>query len=144
MKRTRSLLVTILMAMNVSPKIIVTALLSGMAISDFLIRAKSMAKALLTYGPTLFPNLDPPVADFDNAVKALDTLETNEKNLLQQLKSNTEAKIKQKRWWNGIAVDNYCKEIQTTAGVTVDNIKKVGFGIKGVDDLKAMEGYMFQ
>ena len=125
----------ILMAVNLNPKTIVTVLFKGLTFAEFLVKVKSMAQALVTY-TGLFPTLNPTPANFQTEVNTLDTLETKEKNLVQQLKANTEAKNKQKKKVNDIAV-NYASQIQNTTGVTVENIKKVGFGVKGVDDQQA-------
>jgi len=70
-------------------------------------------------------------------VDKLDALETKEKIFWEQLNANTEAKKQQRKVINDIAVDKYCKQIQGTTGVTVETVKLVGFGIKGVDDQQA-------
>ena len=133
MKKVKLFLMPILMALNVNPKIIVTALFKGLTFARFLIKVNSMSKALIN-NSALYPSLDPPPADFATEVGKLDALEIKEKNILQQLKANTEAKLQQKKVVNDIVVDKYCNQIQNTPGVTVENIKKVGFGVKNYDD----------
>ena len=125
----------ILMAVNLNPKTIVTVLFKGLTFAEFLVKVKAMAQTLVT-NSGLFPTLNPAPSSFQTEVNNLDTMETKEKNLIQQLKANTEAKKKQKKKVNDIAVA-YATQIQNTTGVTVENIKKVGFGVKGVDDLQA-------
>ena len=136
MKKIKSFLMTIIMAINPNPKIIVTALFRGLTFLGFLNKVKAMSTSL-NANSTLFPGLDPPPADFKTEVDTLDGLETKEKNLLQQLKSNTEAKLAQKKVVNDIVVDKYCHQVQGIAGITIKTIKLGGFGVKNYDDQKA-------
>ena len=121
-----------LLAINLDPKMIVTALLN-LAFGDFLARVKSISAALKT-NEALFPGIGLLPDNLVTEVGKLDALETKEDNLVQELKANTEAKEQQKQVVNDMIVDQVCTKVQNTPGVTVENIKLVGLGIKGVDD----------
>jgi len=136
MKKVKLILLPFLMTINLNPKMLVTVLFKGLSFPKFLIKVKAMSAALNTH-TALFPDLDPTPADFKIEVDKLDDLETKEKNLIQNLKANTQAKLAQKKVVTDIATDRYANQIQNTANVTVENVKQVGFGIKGVDDLQS-------
>jgi len=136
MKKIKQILLPIVMTINLNPKMIVTVLFRGLSFPKFLVKVKAMSAALITH-TALFPDLDPTPPDFKIEVDKLDALQTKEENLIEELKSNTEAKLKQKKVVKNIATDKYANQIQNTPNVTVENIKLVGFGIKGVDDLQS-------
>jgi len=125
-----------ILTINLYPKLIVTALVKGLSRAKFLLKVRSISQNLHDHS-ALVPSLDPNEGDFKLEVDALQTLMVAGDSLVAALKANTAATSKQRDKITGIMTDKYCNQIQNTPNITLENVKALGFGVKGVDDQQA-------
>lgn len=123
-----------LLTLNLGAKLIATALFRNMSIDKFLVKVKAMLQAMINHP---IPNLSPDTNTVDTEIKALETLVIDFKNLEQQMKAKTQAIKKQRRKVKDIFVDPWRLAVQLFANGDIEEVKKRGYGAKGIDDQKA-------
>ncbi|MCX6706215.1 MAG: hypothetical protein NTV24_03900 [Candidatus Woesebacteria bacterium] len=118
---------------NLDPKIEVTANLEGLTKPQFVVITGGIAQAAID-NPTVAPTtLDPTPAALKAEVQIMAALMVAAQNLVQQLRNNTELINKSLKIINDFIVSGWVPEIQKKV-TNPEDIKLLGFGIKGVFD----------
>ena len=114
-------------------KLIVTTNQKGMTTQETLQDSKDKCNAAIA-NPTIAPNLDPTPADVNVEILKLVNFINEQDALRTALKGKTAEVNSQVKVIKNIFVNHWVPGIQIADEITVAKVKKLKFGVKGVDD----------
>ncbi|MEI8202529.1 MAG: hypothetical protein WCH34_05925 [Bacteroidota bacterium] len=114
-------------------KLIVTTNQKGMTTQETLQDSKDKYNAAIA-NPTIVPNLDPTPTEVNVEILKLVTFINEQDALRTALKGKTSEVNSQVKLIKNIFVSRWANEIQNADEITVAKVKKMKFGVKGVDD----------